>query len=96
MADLKIRAAFIAKVAEKEIARHTKSIPTGGLGIGAIEHEPPLMGLKRYPEFKPLVDKIVVSVIREINAEAHKIQSEMPYKAQFTLEEVIRELQDRV
>jgi len=53
-------------------------------------------GLKRYPEFTPLVNKIVSTVIREINAEARKIQSEMPYKAQFTLEEVIRELEERV
>lgn len=58
--------------------------------------EPPLMDLQRYPEFKPLVDKLVHSVILEINAEARKIESEMPYKAQFTLEEVIRELEERV
>lgn len=96
MADLTVRAAFIAKEAAKAIARHTKQAeaPTDDVTRGA--DGKPLMGLQRYPEFKPLVDKIVHEVLTQINAEARKIQSEMPYKAQFTLEEVIRELQERV
>jgi hypothetical protein len=90
MADLAVRAEMIRKMAAKEIARHTKQAETPMSG------DPPLMGLKRYPEFSLLVDKIVHAVVIEINAEARKIKSEMPYKAQFVLEEVIRELQERV
>jgi hypothetical protein len=92
MADLKIRAAHIAKQAQKAIARHTKqAMPPEETMQGVYE-----TGLKRYPEFKPLVDKLVHAVCRQINAEANAIKSEMPYKAQFTLEEVIRELKERV
>jgi uncharacterized protein (DUF608 family) len=66
----------------------------------ALEYDPAAdttaPGLTRYPEFNPLVTEIVHMVIQKINAEAGKIESKMPYKAQFTLEEIIRELQDRV
>jgi len=82
MADLKKRAAAIVTRAKYHVAKHKQAEM--------------LMGLQRYPEFKPLVDKIVHTVIREINAEARNIESQMPYKAQFTLEEVIRELEERV
>jgi hypothetical protein len=95
MADLTARAAHIAKQAEKAIARHTKQAEAPATPYTSTEGKP-LMGLQRYPEFKPLVDKIVHEVITQINAEARKIQSEMPYKAQFTLEEIIRELESRV
>lgn len=92
MADLKVRASFIAKQADKEIARHTKqAAPPAETMQGVYE-----TGMKRYPEFKPLVDKLVRQICVAINAEVGKIKSEMPYKAQFTLEEIIRELKERV
>lgn len=94
MADLKARAEMVRKVAEKEIARHTKQgvgTPPEGFAI-----DKPLMGLQRYPEFKPLVDELRVMVVRAIQAKADKIESEMPYKQQFTLEELIRQLQELV
>lgn len=56
----------------------------------------PLGGLERYPEFKKLVTKLSADICKEINAESSKIKSEMPYKAQFVLEEVIRNLEARV
>ena len=56
----------------------------------------PLIGLERYPEFKKVVGKLASQVCKEINKEAKNIESEMPYKAQFILEELIQNLQDRV
>lgn len=55
-----------------------------------------LTGLERYPEFKKLVNEIVEEVAKKINEKAPKIKSEMPYKCQFVLEEIIQNLQDRV
>ena len=52
---------------------------------------------KRYPEFNELIAKIVNAVAEKINAEAPKIKSQdMPYKCQYVLEEVIKDLQSRV
>lgn len=55
-----------------------------------------LQGLERYPEFKELVNKLANEVSEKINKEAKKIESEMTYKCQFVLEELIRELESRV
>lgn len=57
---------------------------------------PLLIGLDKYPEFKPLVDEIVANVCNKINNKAHHIESEMPYRRQFTLEEVINRLKELV
>ena len=90
MADLSKRAEEIVKRAQYHVAKHKQA-------EGPKDTEGrPIFGRERYPEFKPLVDKIVVSVIRQIQAEADQITSEMPYKQQFTLEEVINQLKDRV
>ena len=61
-----------------------------------LEPKNTLMGLERYPEFKKLVMEIANETCKKINAEAPKIKSDMPYKCQFTLEEVIRVLESRV
>lgn len=53
-------------------------------------------GLERYPEFAEVVGKISDMVINTINEEKDKIESEMPYKAQFILEEVIKSLKEKV
>lgn len=58
--------------------------------------KPLLMGLDKYPEFKPLVDEIVANVCNKINARARRIESEMPYRSQFTLEMVIQRLKELV
>lgn len=54
------------------------------------------IGLAKYPEFKELANDLADEVLRKINKEAKKIESEMPYKSQFVLEEVIKILEDRV
>jgi hypothetical protein len=56
----------------------------------------PKMGLDRYPEFKGLVETISREVAIKINELAPKIKSDMQYKQQFVLEEVIRNLENRV
>jgi uncharacterized protein (DUF608 family) len=88
-----------AEIAAK-IAKEAASAVTEYRRKQALEYDPAAdttaPGLTRYPEFHPLVQEITHMVIEKINAEANKIESKMPYKAQFTLEEVIRELSDRV
>lgn len=51
---------------------------------------------ERYPEFNDLVKEIANDVCAKINILAPQIKSDMPYKNQFTLEEVIKVLQERV
>ncbi len=85
--DISKRAAEIIQRAKYHVAKHKNGERTG------MNYE---TSLQRYPEFKPLVDKIVRAVVTQINAEADKVESDMPYKAQFALEEIIRELQERV
>lgn len=52
--------------------------------------------LEQYPEFRPIVLKLASNICHSINQEAILIESKMPYKAQFILEELIKELDDRV
>ena len=52
--------------------------------------------LKTYPELNDLVYTIVGKTIREINKVTIPVKSEMPYKAQWVLEEVIKDLQKYV
>jgi uncharacterized Zn finger protein (UPF0148 family) len=47
------------------------------------------VAIKKYPELMKLANKIAKDVATEINREAPKVKSEMPYKQQFVLEEVI-------
>lgn len=78
----------IIKRAQYHVAKHKEAVrPDPARGY---------IGLERYPEFKPLVMKVMELAIRAIQADADKIESEMPYKQQFVLEEVIKLLQDRV
>lgn len=50
----------------------------------------------QYPEFEHATEAISQNACRLINEYAKNIQSEMPYKAQYLLEEVIKNLQERV
>lgn len=54
------------------------------------------IGLERYPEFTDAVKEISNTTIQAISQKAKTITSEMPYKAQFLLEEVIKNLEERV
>lgn len=85
MADLKKRADEIVKRAQFHVAKHKQSLD-----------QVYDTGLQRYPEFKPLVDELGTIVIRAIQAKADAIESEMPYKQQFVLEELIRKLEESV
>lgn len=75
---------------------YTRKGNAAGMKYPSLDTQPVLCGLDRYPEFKPLVDRVVALAIDRINREARKIESEMPYKAQFTLEEVIKKLESCV
>lgn len=50
----------------------------------------------RYPELQAVVDELVPIVSDMINQRVESVESSMPYKAQWVLEELIKELQSRV
>lgn len=50
----------------------------------------------KYPELDKLVEIIADEVSENINAKIEAVESKMPYKAQYVLEEVIKNLQARV
>jgi len=52
--------------------------------------------IKKYPELDELVPAIVCSVAIQCNEKTKNIKSEMPYKAQYVLEEVIKKLEELV
>jgi hypothetical protein len=51
---------------------------------------------KRYPELREIADNLANKFCAEINQATAGVKSEMPYKFQWVLEEVARELQARV
>jgi hypothetical protein len=83
--------AEVEKLRPELLAHLTQDIPLFAWSKSTVKN-----GLERYPEFTKLVQQIANETCKKINWEAHKIESEMPYKAQFVLEEVIQELQKRV
>ncbi|MBM3201801.1 MAG: hypothetical protein FJZ56_05280 [Chlamydiae bacterium] len=50
----------------------------------------------RYPELRKIADKIADDTAEKINKEVKDVKSEMPYKAQWVLEEVVRDLENRI
>lgn len=52
--------------------------------------------IKKYPELDEIAKEIAIDVITKCNSKTRDIKSEMPYKAQFVLEEVIKILEDLV
>lgn len=50
----------------------------------------------QYPELRDMVGPIAKTICEAINKAAGGVDSKMPYKAQWLLEEVIKELQSRV
>lgn len=50
----------------------------------------------RYPELETIADELADDVARNINARVREVDSEMPYKAQYVLEVLIRLLEERV
>lgn len=51
---------------------------------------------QKYEELRVIVDRIARDVAMKINAETAKVKSDMPYKAQWVLEELIKDLEQRV
>jgi hypothetical protein len=56
----------------------------------------PISGADRYPELAYVARQISKDVIAKINTEADKVESKMPYKSQFILEELIKILEELV
>jgi hypothetical protein len=52
--------------------------------------------VEKYPELRKISDKIAEKTAVMINTETQKVSSKMPYKAQWVLEEVIKDLEKRV
>jgi hypothetical protein len=52
--------------------------------------------VEEYPELRKVANKIANDTAAKINKEVKDIKSEMPYKAQWVLEEVVRDLEDRI
>jgi hypothetical protein len=52
--------------------------------------------VSRFPELDKIADGLVKDVSKLINEKVKDIKSEMPYKAQYVLEELIRKLEDLV
>ena len=50
----------------------------------------------KYPELKRIARGIAMETCKDINAQTKNVVSEMPYKAQFVLEEVIKILEAAV
>ena len=51
---------------------------------------------EKYPELRKIADKIADETADKINSSVENVKSKMPYKAQWVLEEVIRDLEKRV
>lgn len=50
----------------------------------------------QYPELDKVAEDITIKVALMINEAAPKVKSNVPYKAQAILEQVIKKLEDRV
>jgi len=51
---------------------------------------------EKYPELRKIADKIADETAEKINKEVKDVNSKMPYKAQWVLEEVVRDLEERI
>lgn len=60
------------------------------------DFDPTLTSAQRYPELAEVSMRLANEVCVKINAEARLVESAMPYKAQFILEEMIKILEERV
>lgn len=49
-----------------------------------------------HPEFQSLINEVTKKTLKEIQDKAFDIESAMPYKFQYVLEEVIKQLQSWV
>lgn len=54
------------------------------------------VAISRYPELEELAMTIAKDVCKRINKDAPKIESKMPYRQQYVLEELLKILQEAV
>jgi hypothetical protein len=54
------------------------------------------MKRKRYPELVAIARTLTKKICEEINIQSSRAKSDMPYKAQFVLEELIKNLEKLV
>lgn len=52
--------------------------------------------METYPELEKIAQEIAEETAKQINKKALNVQSKMPYKAKYVLEEVIKILQEAV
>ena len=51
------------------------------------------VAIPKYPELDTIADRMCDEVCEQINAAVADVKSEMPYRAQYVLEELIRRLE---
>lgn len=51
---------------------------------------------KKYPELDKIAKDLAYDIGQDINKRIKNVKSDMPYKAQYVLEELIKHLQDAV
>jgi hypothetical protein len=52
--------------------------------------------IKKYPELDEIAKEIACDTLTKCNAKTRDVKSEMPYKAQYVLEELIKHLENAV
>jgi hypothetical protein len=52
--------------------------------------------IKKYPELDEIANEIACTVLAQCNTRTRNVKSEMPYKAQYVLEEIIQLLEKQV
>lgn len=52
--------------------------------------------IKKYPELDAIAAEIACDTFAKCNAKTRDVKSEMPYRAQYVLEEVIKHLENGV
>lgn len=52
--------------------------------------------IQKYPELDKLAKNMAYDFLKDINSKTRNIKSEMPYKAQYVLEEIIKILKEAV
>jgi hypothetical protein len=52
--------------------------------------------IKKYPELDEIAKEIACNTLAQCNAKTRDVKSEMPYRAQYVLEEIIKHLEGAV
>lgn len=49
-----------------------------------------------YPELNKIAEKLAGNILNDINVQAQRVESEMPYKSQWVLERIVEILQNQM